>query len=344
MTIQDPLNLREAGILQTIVQSYLETGEPVASQTLAKLAGAKLSPATIRNVMAALADRGFLAQPHPSAGRVPTEKAIRAYVKGLAVRVVSAELARMRARLSEARTVERRVEQSSMILTELTHNVGIVAAIPAQTGVLDSVELVALPANKILMVVVTRDGSVRNQIVEISRPLGEVNLASIRNYVNQNFAGWRLPDARRELERRLAQESAAYDSVLRALIELELRGLLDIALDPDVHLEGASNLVGLDLHLTREAMRALFRTLEEKKRILELLDRFLEQPVDGLGVQVGLAEAHPSMGGLSLVGVSVNLPNGLATRVAVLGPVRMDYARALSAVAHLQQALRQLPY
>lgn len=101
---------------------------------------------------------------------------------------------------------------------------------------------------------------------------------------------------------------------------------------------GASYLVGLDLHLTREKMRELFRALEEKKRILELLDGFLEHPVGEIAVQVGLAEMHPSMRELSLVGLPVVLPNGISAVIAVLGPMRMNYTRAMSAVQHVGKA------
>lgn len=343
MADQDPLSAREAGILHTIVESYIQTGEPVASLALAKLRRLSLSGATIRNVMAELDEQGFLTQPHTSAGRIPTEKAIQAYVRSIAVRVVNAELTRMRAELRRAQNMNERVERSSQILTQLTRNVGIVAAIPGDNDILSSVELVAVPINKVLMIVVTGGGQVRNQIVELDQPLQDNELTSIRNYLNTNFSGWRLPDIRTELERRLALEAAAYDSVLRALMQLHLRGLLDIALDPEVRLGGASNLVGIDLHLTREAMRELFQTLEEKKRILELLDRFSQQTTDEPEIQVGLGDIHPSMSNLSLIGVTIRQPDGLSTRVAVLGPTRMDYARAISAVVHMQQALRTTP-
>lgn len=343
MTNQDPLSHRDAGILHSIVESYLHTGEPVASLALSRLSRTSLSAATIRNVMAELADHGFLTQPHTSAGRVPTQKAIHTYVKSLAVRVVSAELARLRTELRRTQTIESRVERSSQILTEVSRNVGIVAAIPGTGQLLDRVELVALPAGKVLMIVVTNDGRVRNQIIDLHEPIPGGDLASIRNYLNENFSGWTLQAIRTELAQRLESESAAYDFVLGRLMQLHMRGLLEIALDPDVHLGGASNLVGIDLHLTREAMRELFRTLEEKKRLLEILERFIAQDSDHPDVQVGLEEIHPALAGLALVGGAVQLPNGMSTKVAVLGPLRMDYSRALSAVAHMQQAMRSVP-
>src|SRR5205823_3647960 len=160
------------------------------------------------------------------------------------------------------------------------------------------------------------------------------------NYINQNFSGWKLSEVHADLRRRLEQESATYDKLLRKLTLLYSHGLFEIGSSPEVYLEGTSYLIGLDLHLTREKMRELFRALEEKKRILLLLDRFLEQPDGALAVHVGLADEHPSMRELSLIGVSIELPGGLSAKIAVLGPMRMNYEKVISAVLHMGQAFQ----
>src|SRR5258708_13810001 len=146
-----------------------------------------------------------------------------------------------------------------------------------------------------------------------------------------------------DLKRRFEEQSAVYDAMLNKLTLLYSKGLLDIQLTPEIHVEGARNRVGLDLHLTREKLRELFHTLEEKKRILQLLDRFLEQPAGELAVQVGLADVHPSMRELSLIGISISLAGGLSAKIAVLGPIRMNYGKAISAVHHVGQGFRSLP-
>ena len=335
---------REIDILHSIVESYIQTGEPVASRTIARQRKDNLSPATIRNVMADLCDGGYLSQPHTSAGRVPTEKAFRSYVQSLArSRLLLAELQRLRSELSLLTTMEARVERSSHMLTEMTRSVGITAAVPTSSQTLDQVELIALADHRVLMVVVTRDRMVRNRVVSLGEPVSQDELGSIRNYLNRNFSGWALSAIHTELKHRIEQQSAAYDELLKKLTLLYSKGLLDIDVAPEVHLEGASNLVGLDLHLTREKLRELFHTLEEKKRILHLLDRFLEQPAGELAVQVGLGDLHPSMRELSLIGVSIPLAGGLSAKIAVLGSMRMNYGKAMSAVFHVGQAFRNLP-
>lgn len=334
---------RTAEVLHAIVQAYIETGEPVASRIIARRRREQISPATIRNIMADLADEGYLDQPHTSAGRVPTAKAFRHFAESLAAhRLLSNEIIRLRADLHLHQTVDQRAERATSLLTELTRNVGIAAAIPTATLTLDQIELLALPDHRVLMVVVTRDGMVRNQLVQLDEPVSQDDLTSIRNYVNLHFAGWTLPAIRIEMERRLELESAAYDSLLRRLTILYSKGLLDIGLTPVVYLNGASNLVGLDLHLTKEKLRDLLHALEEKKRLIEILDQFLGAGGEQVQVRVGLREAHPALDEFALIGLTIELPGGLAARMAVLGPMRMNYPRVMSAVLHVGEALRTL--
>jgi heat-inducible transcriptional repressor len=337
------LSLRDREILHSIVESYIETGEPVASRTVSRARHRDLSPATIRNVMADLYEEGYLSQPHTSAGRIPTAKAFREYVQTLAGRkMIGPELHRLRMDLRKFHTVEDRVERSSHILSEMTSNMAIAAAIPTSTQTLTQIELLVLGDRRVLMVVVTSDRMVRNKVVMLDEDVTQDQLNSIRNYINMEFSGWVLEDIHRELHNRLAMESAAYDDILKRLALLYQKGLLEVVQTPAVHLDGASNLVSVDLHLTQENLRQLFRALEEKKKILMLLDRFLETPAGEIAVQVGLAEAHPSMSELAIIGVTIQLPDGLSAKIAVLGPMRMDYSKVISSVLHLGHAFQTL--
>ncbi len=333
------LTPRHFDVLHAIVHNYIETGEPVASRTIARKY--PMSPASIRNMMADLLEAGYLSQPHTSAGRVPTERAYQSYAKTLlGSRIVHGELERLQLEIQRAGSVEARIERSSKLLTEITRNFGIAAAIPTENQTLDQVELLGLPDRRILMVVITRDRMVRNKVITVDDPVSQDELISIRNYINYNFGGWMLPNIHRELKRRLELQSAAYDAILRRVQVFYSKGLLDLGLTPEVHFDGAENLIGLDLHLTRECMRELFRALEEKKRIVQLLERFLEEREGELAVQIGLSAVHPSMGELSLIGVRFGLANGLEAHVAVVGPMRMNYSRAVSAVLHVGRAFQ----
>src|SRR6476646_3308839 len=131
--------------------------------------------------------------------------------------------------------------------------------------VLDQIELLALSDGRVLMILVTRDHMVRNRVVMLGEPVSQDELVSIRNYVNRTFSGWTLREARLELLRRMDLERATYDAVQRKLAALYDKGLLDSESEPEIHMEGAANLVGIDLHLTNEKLRDLLRALEEKR-------------------------------------------------------------------------------
>ena len=151
------------------------------------------------------------------------------------------------------------------MLTEMTRGVGLAAAISQSSSLaLDQIQLVALPGHRVLMVVVTQDREVRNRVVKLDQVIPAEELASIRNYINRNFSRWTLENVRRELSARLDHASAAYDEILTKLTVLYSKGLLDIGPATEVHMEGASNLVGLDLHLTKEKMRELFRSRKRR--------------------------------------------------------------------------------
>jgi heat-inducible transcriptional repressor len=194
------------------------------------------------------------------------------------------------------------------------------------------------------MVLVTRDHMVRNRVVMLDEPTSPEELNSICNYVNRNFGGWQLGTARRELLRRIESERELYHAAMHKLRMLSQKGLLDVDTSPHVHMEGASNLLGLDLHMTREKMRELFHALEEKQRLMELLDRFLEQPPGELAVRVGLEQAHPAMKDLALIGMTIRMANGLPVKVAVLGPMRMNYERVIAAVLQTSRALESAKF
>ncbi len=270
MRNQPALTPRQRDVLYSIVETYIATGEPVASRTIASRGRDVLSPATIRNVMADLDEGGYLDQPHTSAGRVPTEKAFRAYVESLTARRLSPRWTSNGCGrdLGGADSVTERIARSTHFLTAFTRNIGIAAAIPASSQILSQIELLKLADSRVLMIVVTRDRMIRDRVVVLDQEISQDELHSIGNYVNRNFSGWKLAEARQELERRLEQESAAYDAILKRLVVLSAKGLLDFAWAPEIYMEGASNLVThRPAPHPRDAARA-FHALEEKKRML----------------------------------------------------------------------------
>ena len=212
------LSQRERVILHSIVRAYVDTGEPVGSRTISRLRSLTLSPATVRNVMADLADEGYLAQPHTSAGRIPTEMAFRDFAGTLtAGPLPAADRERILQQMQTGESLEERVGIASRVLTEFTQNVGIASALPSSAQELEHLELVALSERRVLMIVATRDRMVRNRVVTLERAMSQDDLVQLRNYVNVEFAGWTLERARAELLRRIEEERSLYDAVLQRL-------------------------------------------------------------------------------------------------------------------------------
>ncbi|MCX6610077.1 MAG: heat-inducible transcriptional repressor HrcA [Acidobacteria bacterium] len=339
-----PTQGKKRQILHAIVEANLDSGEAVTSYTNAQRRFTCSSPssATVRNAMAELTELGFLTQPHTSAGRIPTPLAIQSYVSSLGqVKANPAEVSKLQQRLKAMHSLAERVEEGSHVLTGLTRNVGITASVPPASQLLHQVELLPLAARQYLMVVITSDRAVRNQVVSVYQDLRPEELQEMRNYINQEFAGWTLADARRALTERLQDERNQYHSLLKRIEIFYAQGLFEGSEGPRVFLDGAAYLVGLDLHLTREKMRELFQALEQKQQVLQMLDQFLQGSDQTPAIQIGLGEAHPALSEFSLVGVHVPLGSGMTARVAVLGPLRLNYPRTIAAVMEVGQALAE---
>ncbi|MGH9674175.1 MAG: HrcA family transcriptional regulator, partial [Bryobacteraceae bacterium] len=264
---------RSQEILHSIVKSYIVSGQPVSSSRISRLKKHPVSPATVRNVMADLTGEGFLSQPHTSAGRVPTEKAFRSFVASLDTTLAEDLLARMRQQLGEEETLDGRLQRSSRMLRAMSHGMGIAAAIPAESQILDQIDFVSLGHGRVLVVLVTRDRMVRSPVVAVEEDITPEELNVMRNFVNQHFSGWALADVRRELQHRIEETKSLYHQVLRKLTLLYERGLLDLGLTPEVHMDGASNLLAAGIQTTGEELRETFEALEQKARVLELLER-----------------------------------------------------------------------
>lgn len=353
--MQRPFSLsgRNLEVLSSIIKGYISTGEPVGSKTISEKRRDGLSPASIRNVMADLESQGYLCHPHTSAGRVPTEKAFRHYVQTItASRLQPSEADFVQVNLQEASTLEERMGRSSQVLAILTHQLGIVVLAPLSQAVLQHVQFLRLSDQRVLMVLVAQGDVVRNRVIRVAEEIPQDDLTRIGNYVNQNFGGWRLADARSEILRRLEQERATYDMILRRLRVLCQQGFLAADSQARISLDGASNLMDGAQSLDQDKMRLLLRALEEKEKLIQLLDECMRGEMkiavaqggagETLCVRIGLEEAYPAMKDFALIGAVCHTDAGLAGRIAVIGPVRMQYERVMSAVAHVASVFQNL--
>jgi heat-inducible transcriptional repressor len=350
-----PAGGREREILTAIVETFIASGEPVGSRTLARSSREGLSAATIRNVMADLADAGFLEQPHASAGRVPTAEAYRYYVEQLSgeAHLSHENQSIIQDTLTGVTDVAEFMERTSHVLSLISHSVGVTVATSglrnAAGNALEHVYFSRLGDQKVLAVVVTRSGVVRDRVLRLDIQQSDLDLAA--RYINENFRGWTMGDMRAELARRLEQERSEYDRLMKSIEQLYQQGALASTDDTQaVFVEGAANLVTnlVTNQATgqedRQRLQDMLRTLEEKEKVVKLLSAYLDTRQEAVRVVIGLDEALPasSLRNFVLIGAPARVGGEVMGSLAVIGPMRLDYQHTMSAVSYIARLFDKL--
>ena len=346
-----PAGGREREILTAIIETFIASGEPVGSRTLARSSREGLSAATIRNVMADLADAGFLEQPHASAGRVPTAEAYRYYVEQLSgeAHLSHENQSIIQDTLTGVTDVEEFMERTSHVLSLISHSVGVTVASSGPRNALEHVYFSRLGDQKVLAVVVTRSGVVRDRVLRLDIPQADLDLAA--RYINENFRGWTMGDMRAELARRLEQERSEYDRLMKSIEQLYQQGALASNEGTQaVFVEGAANLVTnlVTSHVTgqedRQRLQDMLRTLEEKEKVVKLLSAYLDTRQEAVRVVIGLDEALPAsnLQNFVLIGAPARVGGEVMGSLAVIGPTRLDYQHTMSAVSYIARLFDKL--
>lgn len=331
------LDARKQEILALIVRTHIATGSPVSSGVIAHRYDRRLSSATIRNEMASLEEAGFLHQPHTSAGRTPTGKAYEFYAQEIAPR--------SRLSLADQKWIDRNLaggdadaeallSRAPHVLGELCHGVGLVLMPPLASTALDQVRFVTLDGQRLLAVVVTRAGLVRDKVVRTRIRLRADELERMNSYLNQNFRGWTLAAIRAEMERRVAAERSEFLRLALQLCRETFQPQEDAAA---LRLEGVAHLTEQVEGITAEEWRELLQALEEKERLAQLLADCVESPEQPLRVVIGLERLSPAMKDFALIGARYGRGERLSGSLGLLGRTRMDYDRAVTAVAYVAQ-------
>jgi heat-inducible transcriptional repressor len=326
----DPLDERTRRVLGAIVREYIQDGEPVGSHSIARRPDVDVSSATVRAVMVDLEEMGLLQKPHTSAGRIPTAQGFRYYVDAL-LRVkppLPEEREQIERRAQEAKQVDGLMTAASRVLHSLTRHAGVVSTPRPQSERLQRIELLPLREGRVLAVLVTRSGAVRNRLLTLQQPLSSAELEHAANYLNSLIADRTLAEAQALLRLELDRDR-------RELGELQARALALGAeavqgTPPDVHIEGqASFLEDKSLGQDLEKIRALFRALEEKEQLLAVLDRTLaaEELRIFIGAESGIVQAD-----LAIVAAPYRLKGEVVGALGVIGPTRMDYSRVIPLV------------
>src|SRR5271170_2626685 len=341
MTPGPSIGEREREILTAIVETFIATGEPVGSRTLARSNREGLSPASIRNVMSDLADAGYLEQPHTSAGRVPSSDAYRYYVEQLTgkARLSNEDETIIQGSLHGVSDVQEFMERTSHVLSLIPHSVGVAVATSGPRNALDHVYFSRLGDQKVLAVVVTKSGVVRDRVLRLDMPQADLDAAA--RFINENFRGWTVDAMRLELARRLEKERSEYDRLMTSVEHLYLQGALSADDGPQmVYVEGAANLVTTEQD--RQLLQEMLKTLEEKQKIVELLGAYLDAKQEAVRVVIGLDQTLPSMSNFVLIGAPARVGGEVMGSLAVIGPTRIDYQHTMTAVSYIARLFDQV--
>lgn len=331
------LNDRSREIFRLIVEAYCETGEPVGSRTLSRQVTEKLSPATIRNVMADLEDAGLLFSPHTSAGRLPTDAGLRLFVDGILEvgNLSEDERNNIQAQFAGTSTsVDQALEDATAGLAGLTGFASLVYA-PKTDSPLKHIEFVSLSPGRVLVVMVTENGLVENRIIDVPITLPSSALVEASNYLGARMVGRTLEEAHAEIVAELDAHRAQLDDLTQKVVESGLAtwsGGDANPTDGTLIVRGQSKLLeDVTAIADLERIRALFDALETKNEVLRLLT--LADDADGVQIFIGSDNQLFNLAGCSMiVGPYRNDTNNIVGAIGVIGPSRMNYARIIPMV------------
>jgi heat-inducible transcriptional repressor len=334
---------RSSRILAALVREYIALGEPVPSSLLVSASGLTVSSATVRNILARLEEEGFVQQPHTSAGRIPTDLGYRFYVDLLLEsrrpgRTAHAVEARLR-RNTTAPLVDSVLSDASHVVSQASRHVGFAIRPAHEAAVFDRVEFIPLGAARVLVVIVARGGHVIQKVIDVSDPVTADELREAANYLNAEFSGLPLNRAREAILDRMKEERLLYDALMARAMSLASSTFTDLPVDRVLYVDGAASLLGEDYGLTLDTMHALLSLMEEKERLLELLNAYIDGA--GLTVVIGAEHLDPSLRPFSFVLSTYDDAAGTGT-IGVIGPTRMRYSRAIAVVDGAAQAVTRV--
>jgi heat-inducible transcriptional repressor len=343
---------RQRAILTAIVESYIATGEPVGSGTVARLqvldrAGQAIgmSAATIRNEMAELADAGLLEQPHTSAGRIPTARAFRIYVEQLSG-VSPAQLsASSRSQIDSSFVglagTQAVLQRTSHVLATLSSGVGVAIAAATDGDMLEHVHFSRLAEARVLAVVVTKSGMVRDRVLALDRDLSLHELETAANFLNEHFRGWSVERVREEIARMVEHERSEYQRLITQVQQLWSHTVPASAqAHQTVYVEGVANLISSQQDASR--LREVLAALEEKQRLVDLLNAYIDSQQESVRVIFDLEEHAPEMAGLVLIAAPARMAGESRGTVGVLGPKRMHYENTMNAVSYISKVFDRM--
>lgn len=329
----DDLGERGRQVLQAVIFEYILTAEPVGSRQLAKKYALGLSPATIRNTMSDLEEIGYLAQPHTSAGRVPTDKAYRFYVDSLAGSgpIARPDALRLQRQVAAMRSdLDDLLESTSAQLSALSHYAAVILAPPLRQTRLERVDLIPVEGDRALFVLATETGWGTSRILALGESVSASELREVARLLTERYGGLTFQEIRTQLTDTAVPVDA--DRILRLAVGFARKAFASLW-DRNLYIGGAMNILDQPEFGDIGAMKAVLRAFEEKRQLIELLTA-RATGTDGVQVVIGRENPYQEMQETSLVAASYKYGNRVLGVLGVVGPRRMPYAKIVPLVEY----------
>jgi len=331
------LDARKQEILRTVIRSYIGTAEPVGSEVLAQRSRLRISAATIRNEMAMLEEMGYLTQPHPSAGRIPTDRGYRVYVDSLLEGAALSMSERTRLRRQLANALEERdrfPEEIARTLATVSHYASLVAQSHPDRLVFKHLHLVPVESTHVIAVIVTNAGVIRGRMVDLLEPVDAEGLDGLSRLVSHRLEGYALGDITEAVLTRVLDEAARQQRVVRQLTEWLLHQML--AASREIHVEGTLNILTQPEFRDARAARSVLEALEREEVLSNLLKAAPDRPV---WIAIGSEHRIEDLRGCSVVAAAYRVGGRSVGTIGIVGPTRMPYARVISLVRYLADSV-----
>ena len=336
------LDDRKMKILQAIIRTYMETGEPVGSRTISKYSDLNLSSATIRNEMSDLEEMGYIVQPHTSAGRIPSDKGYRLYVDTMMLEK-DREVAEMKElMLEKTEKMEKILMQVAKLLANNTNYAAMISSPQMRRNRLKFIQLSQVDSLHILAVIVCEGNIVKNKVIEIEEELDNEDILKLNILLNTNLNGLAMEEINLATITRLKEQAGIHSKLLNDVMDAVAEAIVGDE-DLEIYTSGATNIFKYPELSDSSKAKDILATFEEKQQLVELVNSTLETSSE-TGIQVYIGEETPiqTMKDCSVVTATYELEEGMKGTIGIVGPKRMDYEKVVGMLKNLKQQMSDL--
>lgn len=332
------LDDRKMKILQTIIKTYLETGEPVGSRTISKCADLSLSSATIRNEMADLEDLGYIIQPHTSAGRIPSDKGYRWYVDTL-IEEKEQEVTEIKEQmLQKADKMDQLLKQAAKVLAANTNYATMISAPTYNRNKLKFIQLSQVDESQVIAVIVMEGNIIKNKIITVGEELGNETLLKLNMLLNTNLTGMSIEEINLGMIARLKEQAGIHSEVISDVLDA-VANVIQVD-DLEIYTSGATNIFKYPELSDKQSAQEIISAFEEKQQLASIVSQTLSEE-DNRGIQVYIGNETPvkNMKDCSVVTATYELGEGMQGTIGIVGPKRMDYEHVMKTLKTMMAEL-----